>query len=151
MSTQPRLPQRHSGPFSSTVLWPSSPAMPTAPRRTVPPDMSPEPIPVAMWTYAASLSPRAAPLHDRAAARRHCDRVLVRDGRRARAVARRIVAGQPRCRSAGASRLPVSLVSGAAHTALILHAVANDGEMLRQTETRRSRHGGPNSLQIWLD
>src|SRR5215208_6385221 len=69
----------------------------------------------------------------------------------ARAVARRIVAGRPRCRSAGGSRLPVSLASGAAHTALILHAVANDGEMRRQTQTRRSRQGGPNPLQICLD
>ena len=41
--------------------------------------------------------------------------------------------------------------SGAGHTALILHAVAKDGEMRSQTKSRRGRAEAAIYLQIRLD
>ena len=45
-STQPRLPQPQGLPFGTTVMCPSSPAMPRKPRSTFPFETMPPPIPV---------------------------------------------------------------------------------------------------------
>ena len=45
-SMQPRCPQRQSGPFGSTEMWPTSPAVPRAPRHSSPSATMPAAMPV---------------------------------------------------------------------------------------------------------
>ena len=52
-STQPRLPQAHSGPLRSITMCPISPPASVAPRSILPPTKIPAPIPVPIWTYIA--------------------------------------------------------------------------------------------------
>ena len=60
-SRQPRLPHPHSGPVGSTIWWPSSPAEPSGPRRSLPSTTMPPPIPVPSANRAIVDVPRPAP------------------------------------------------------------------------------------------
>ena len=60
-SRQPRLPQPQMGPVGSTVWWPSSPAEPSRPKRSLPSTTTPPPIPVPSANRAIVEIPRPAP------------------------------------------------------------------------------------------
>src|SRR4051794_26170914 len=53
-SRQPCLPHLQARPLYSTVRWPSSPALPVAPRYSCPSRTRPPPIPVEMVRYTRS-------------------------------------------------------------------------------------------------
>src|ERR687895_1287342 len=61
VSRQPRFPHRHTGPCSWMIVWPISPAIPPDPWNSRPFTISPAPIPVDTFRYAAFRQPAAAP------------------------------------------------------------------------------------------
>ena len=60
-SQQPRRPHSQAWPSGTTCMWPNSPAMPLAPRRTRPSRSTAPPMPVPIVIISAELAPRAAP------------------------------------------------------------------------------------------
>src|SRR5215218_742786 len=58
---QPRRPQGHSSPPSTTTMWPISPAAPCAPAQRQPPSTIPPPTPEPANTTSRSSKPRPAP------------------------------------------------------------------------------------------
>ena len=64
---QPCCPHRHSGPFGSIEIWPTSPAVPRAPRHSSPSATMPAAMPVPRLRYAIERDP-CAPTDRRAKA-----------------------------------------------------------------------------------
>ncbi len=60
-SAQPATPHGHAGPSLPTGRWPTSPAPPNAPLRTLPSTTMPEPTPVPTVTVMDTRAPRPAP------------------------------------------------------------------------------------------